>query len=148
MTPADWAFVGFAVSPLGGLLVAIPFATFELHYPPWLTLVAGVPLAYVQVIAVDALWLALSQLAWWTRILERRRSARVERLLAARGGFWITFLATPFLGPWLVMAFMRYAHVPHRRVGPPILLALVGTSALLIALCTFVPRLFRGAASG
>jgi len=142
VTPSDFAFVTLAINPIGGLLLAIPFAILQLHYRPWLALAASVPLAYVQVIAVDLLWVALCRLPFWQRLLERRRSAQVERLLASKGGFWITFLGTPVLGPWLVMAFMRYANVPHRRVALPILLALTCTAIVLVGLCSWVPAWF------
>lgn len=143
MTPGDVAFATLAANPIGGLLIAIPFGMLKLHYPAWLTIVAGVPLAYLQVPAVDVLWSTLERATWWRGLLERRRSARVEKLLASRGGFWITFAAAPFLGPWLVMAFMRYAHVPQRKVALPIVLALAATAAVVAALCAIVPALFH-----
>ncbi|MHB8418595.1 MAG: hypothetical protein ACYDCL_10995 [Myxococcales bacterium] len=143
MSPGDAAFVTLAANPVGGLLVAIPFAILKLHYPVWLTVVAGVPLAYLQVVAIDLGWTALNRAPWWRRLLARRRSARVEKLLASRGGFWITFFASPVIGPWLVMAFMRYAQVPQRRVALPIVLALAVTAALLAAACALVPALFH-----
>ncbi len=142
MTPGDLAFATLAANPVGGLLIAIPFGMLKLHYPGWLTVVAGVPLAYLQVPAVDAAWSVLHRAPWWQGFLERRRSPRVEKLLASRGGFWITFLAAPFLGPWLVMAFMRYARVPQRKVALPIVLALAATAAVIAGLCSLVPTLF------
>ncbi len=142
MSSGDLAFVLLAANPFGGLLVAIPFAALKLGYPIWLSVCAGAPLAYLQVPAVDLAFGLLARAPAWTRMLERRRSPRVERLLASRGGFWITFLATPFLGPWLVMAFMRYAHVGQRRVALPILAALASTAAVLAIACALVPRAF------
>ncbi|HUB07484.1 MAG TPA: hypothetical protein VMB50_10810 [Myxococcales bacterium] len=143
MSPDDLAFATLAANPVGGLLIAIPFGMLKLHYPAWLAVTAGVPLAYLQVPAVDVLWSTLERAGWWRRFLERRRSARVERLLASRGGFWITFAAAPFLGPWLVMAFMRYAQVPQRKVALPIVLALAATAAVVAAICLVVPDLFH-----
>ena len=139
MTSGALAFATLAINPVGGLLLAIPFAVLHLHYPSWLTVLTGVPLAYVQVLVVDMAWSALIRLPSWNAFLERRRSPRAERLMAAQGGFWITFAASPFLGPWLVMAFMRYAHVPQRRVALPILLALTCTAAAVCTVCATAP---------
>jgi xanthosine utilization system XapX-like protein len=142
MRPTDLAFALLAANPFGGLLVAIPFAILKLHYPTWLAIAVGTPLAYIQVPVVDATWSLLARIPSWGRLLEKRRSPRVARLVAARGAFWITFLATPFLGPWLVMAFMRYAHVGQRRVALPILAALACTAAALAWACILAPRMF------
>jgi hypothetical protein len=139
MSSGDVGFIALAANPIGGLLVAIPFAIVKLHYPAWLAIAAGVPLAYLQVIAVDLTWSSLIRLTWWRRLVETTRSPRAERLVASNGAFWITFLASPFLGPWLVMALMRYAHVPQRRVALPIALALVCTAAVLVAISVYVP---------
>src|ERR1700691_4526013 len=110
----DLAFALLAANPFGGLLVAIPFAMLKLHYPAWVATAMGAPLAYLQVVVVDASWSWLARIPGWQRFLERRRSPRVARLVASRGAFWITFVVTPLLGPWLVMAFMRYAQVDQR----------------------------------
>ncbi len=137
----DYAFVTLAINPIGGLLVAIPFAVLKLGYPAWIAVVAGTPLAYVQVLVVDLGWTWLARIPGWHRFLERRRSPRVERLVAAQGGFWLTVLLAPLIGPWVVMAFMRYAHVPQRRVALPILLGIsVGATAIGLA-CAFAPDL-------
>jgi hypothetical protein len=145
MESSDAAFALLAANPVGGLLVAIPFAILKLHYPPWLAVAAGTPLAYLQVVAVDLGWGLLVRIPAFGRFLERRRSARVERLVAARGAFWITFLTTPFLGPWLVMAFMRYANVRQRRIALPILASLACTAAVLAAACVLAPHAFAAA---
>ena len=142
MSAGDVAFAAMAVNPVGGLLIAIPFAVLELHYPPWLAVLVGVPLSYVQVLAIDLAWSGLVRLRWWAGFLAARRSPRVERLLAARGGFWLTFVASPLIGPWLVMAFMRYAQVPQRRVALPIALALACTGAAVSVACVLVPTAF------
>jgi hypothetical protein len=140
--PGDLAFVTLAINPVGGLLIAIPFAVFQLGYPAWLTVAAGVPLAYVQVIVIDLAWTQLARIPAWHRFLERRRNARVERLIAAPSRFWLTLLFAPLLGPWLVMAFMRYAQVPQRRVALPILLGLLVSAVGIALACVLVPRLF------
>jgi hypothetical protein len=139
MSPGDLTFALLAANPVGGLLVAVPYGMLRLHYPIWLTLVAGTPLAYLQVLAIDASWTLLARIPTWQRFLERMRSSRIERLVASGGGFWITFCATPFVGPWLVMSFMRWARVPQRRVALPILMALFATAAA-VAVASAVPR--------
>jgi hypothetical protein len=136
------AFFLLAANPFGGLLVAIPFAILSLRWPAWLVVVASVPSAYLQVVLVDVGWSWLVRIAAWRRFVERRRSPRVERLVASGGGFWITFFATPLLGPWVVMAFMRYAQVRQRRVALPIALALLCSALVLVILCVVVPQLF------
>jgi hypothetical protein len=138
----DLAFATLAANPIGGLLIAIPFAVLKLHYPGWLAILVGVPLAYLQVVAVDLAWSLLIRAAWWKNMLERRRSPRVERLVASRGGFWITFVLSPLIGPWVVMAFMRYAQVPQRRVALPIMLALACVGIALWTVCAILPSTF------
>lgn len=136
------AFVLLAINPIGGLLAAIPFALLKLDYAPWAVVVAGVPLSYLQVVVVDAGWTQFERWAWWRRLIERSRGKWAQRLIASRGSFWITYLATPFLGPWLVMALMRWAGVAQRVVAVPILLSLITTSVIIAGLCVFIPTLF------
>jgi hypothetical protein len=145
MSSHDLVFALLAANPVGGLLVAIPFGVLKLHYPTWLAVTSGTPLAYLQVAVVDGGWTALARIPGWRRFLDRRRSARVERLVASRGAFWITFAATPLLGPWLVMAFMRYAQVEQRRVALPILVSLACTAVAVALACTWVPTAFAQA---
>ena len=140
------AFALLAVNPIGGLLAAIPFGVLKLDYPPWATVVAGVPLSYLQVVIVDFGWNRLEQLAWWRRLIERSRGKWATRLVESRGSFWITYLATPFLGPWMVMALMRWAGVGQRVVALPIFLSLITSSVIIAGLCVFVPALFKVAA--
>jgi hypothetical protein len=123
-------------------MIAIPYAMLRLHAPGWLPVLVGLPLSYVQVLVVDGAWSVLAAWPPWHRFLERRRSARVERLLARRGSFWATAVAAPVIGPWLVMAFMRYANVPQRRVALPMLFGLGVNAIGIAAVCHFVPRLF------
>ncbi|HUK64124.1 MAG TPA: hypothetical protein VLV15_12345 [Dongiaceae bacterium] len=127
-------FAALAANPFGGLLVAVPYALLRLGFSPWATVIAGAPLAYLQVVVVDLGWGLFDRFPAWRRLLEKRRSPRVERLLQSRGGFWITFVAAPLIGPWLVMAFMRFAQVPQRKVAAPILLSLVVTAAAVAVL--------------
>ncbi len=130
-------FALLAANPFGGLLIAVPYALLRQGFPAWATVLVGAPLAYLQVVVVDLGWGLFSRIPAWHRLLERRRSARVERLLQSRGGFWITFVAAPLIGPWLVMAFMRYAQVPQRKVAAPILLSLAATAAVVAGLTQF-----------
>jgi hypothetical protein len=143
MHSTDLAFALLATNPFGGLLVAIPFAVLKLHYPIWLATAVGAPLAYLQVVVVDAGWSLLARIPGWQRFIERRRNPRIRRLVASRGAFWITFFATPLVAPWLVMAFMRYAQVGQRRVALPILASLACTAAALAWVCVLAPRAFE-----
>ena len=137
------SYVALAINPLGGLPIAIPFAMFALHYPGWLVFVIGVPCNYVQVYAVDAGWNRLNQWARFRRMFEGARSPRIERLVASRGAFWPTAALAPLVGPWVVMAFMRYANVPQRKVAAPILLGIVVQAIVLAAICTYAPALLK-----
>lgn len=143
MLGGDLAFAALALNPIGGLTAAIPFGVFKLHQPAWLLWMVGMPLAYVQVIAVDVFWSQLVRWPWWNGFLARRRSPRVERLVNSNGSFWLTALLSPFIGPWLVMAFMRYAQVPHRRVALPLFLGLAWNSGAVALGCVFLPRLVQ-----
>ena len=136
------SFVLLAANPFGGLLIAIPFAILKLHYPAWVATLVGTPLAYVQVAVVDLTWSVLGRWPGWNRFLLARRSQRIERVVASGGSFWVTFVATPFVGPWLVMAFMRYARVRQRQIAAPVLCALLCTAAAVAAVCDVVPRAF------
>jgi hypothetical protein len=137
------SFAVLAANPIGGLAIAIPYAVLTLHLPVWIAVAAGIPLAYVQVVVVDVLWNSLSRWPAWHRVIERRRhSPRVQRLIESRGGFWATMLLAPLVGPWLVMALMRYVRVPHRRVALPIALGLTWNAVAIALLSITVPRLF------
>ena len=140
MQSADWLFATLAINPIGGLVIAIPVAIFKLGYPLWLVVLAGVPLSYVQVIVVDAGWDQLNRMGWWRRLLESQRSPRIEKLMASGGSFWSTMIIAPLVGPWIVMAFMRYAQVPQRRVALPILLGMTVMASLITGLCFFAPE--------
>lgn len=135
-------FVVQSINPIGGTLVSIPLAVFELKWNPWLAWTLGLPLSYVQVIFVDAAWDQLLSWSFFRAQLEKGRSPLAERLMSSKGGFWPTLALAPFIGPWLVMALMRYARVPQRKVALPILLGLAWWSAAVTAACVFVPRLF------
>lgn len=142
MTSLDLAYVALAVNPFGGLLIAIPFAVFKLDYPFWLVLLSGPPLAYVQVVVTDLAGSLLEKWPWWKRMLERKRSPRITRLMEGKGAFWSTFLTAPLVGPWVVMAFMRYAGVPQRRIALPILMSMLVVTLLASVGCYLVPSWF------
>jgi ABC-type Fe3+-siderophore transport system permease subunit len=131
------------MNPIGGLTVAIPLAVLKLRYPPWLVVATGVPLTYLQVVAVDLGWSSLERWAWFRGLVLRRRSARIEALAASGGAFWPTAILAPLVGAWLVMAVMRYARVPQRRVAAPILLGVTVVASALTALCVLVPGFFK-----
>jgi hypothetical protein len=140
MTGGDLTYALLAVNPVGGLLAAVPWGVFEQHYSWALLLATGPLLGYVQVVIVDLAWGQLNRWAWWRSLLVGRRSPRVERLLQSRGAFVPVFLLTPIVGPWLVMACMRYARVPQRRVALPILASLFALTTVLVVVCAVAPR--------
>ena len=141
MCGAYAGFLALAVNPFGGLLFAIPYAQAVLHVSPWWAALIGWPFAYVQVLIVDVLWKTLARIGWWQRLIERRRTPRLERMVSSPYMFWLILVFAPFIGPWLVMAVMRYANVPHRRIALPMALSL-GWNAMGIAfLCIYAPRL-------
>ena len=142
MSYGDWIYVGQSINPIAGLLVSIPWAILKLDYPLWLIILTGPLLAYVQVIAADVLWNQLKRLDYVQKLLEKKRSPRVEKLLQSKDAFLPVMLATPLVGGWVVMLVMRYAKVPQWRVATPILLALLILSIVLGVLCKTVPHLF------
>lgn len=144
----DLCYVAWAINPIGGLAVAIPYAVIKLRYPAWLVLLTGIPLAYVQVLAVDLGWTALARWPLWRSLLERRRSERLERLAASGGAFLPTAVLAPIVGPWLIMAVMRYARVPQRRVAAPILLGISIMAAATTMLSIYVPAFFHRVPAG
>lgn len=136
----DWGVILLAIEPFGGILAAIPIGILALGHPWWAWLLAAPLLAYVQVPVVDLCWDLLLRWPWWNRLLERKRSPRIERLMESGGAFWPVFVASPLVGPWVVMAFLRYAHVPQRRAAAPILLSMLAVTVVVVAACVFVPE--------
>ncbi len=134
------SFIILSINPIGGALISIPLAIFELKYSPWLTWAAAFPLAYVQVPVVDLCWDTLCRWHFFRTQLEKKRSVLVEKLLSSEGAFWPTLLISPLIGPWLVMALMRYARVPQRKIALPIILGLAAWCAVLTAACVFAAR--------
>ncbi|MCP3057598.1 hypothetical protein LXT21_02275 [Myxococcus sp. K38C18041901] len=137
------SFALVAASPVGGVLAAIPLGILGLGYPPWAVVVACVPLGYLQVLVVDLGWDGLERLEGWRRLRSRPRGRWVEKLLSHCGGFWSTAALVPLVGPWAVMALMRAAGVPQRRVAAPILLALTVLSSVLALVCAWAPEWVR-----
>ncbi len=138
----DLSYVALAILPVGGILIAVPLALLHLNYPIWLVLLTAPALAYIQVLVVDLGWSALERWPRWRSMLERRRSRRVERLVESKGAFWATFVAAGLISPWVVMAFMRYARLPQRRVALPIYLSMLTVTIIVAAICVFVPGWF------
>lgn len=140
MTALVIAFVLASINPIGGLMVSLPLAIFKLHWPAWFAVVLGVPLAYVQVIVVDLFWERL--LAWpvWTRLVERRRSTRLEKILAHRYAPWLLAVASPWLGPWLVMAVARFGGRRQSQLALPLLFGLTYVGIGIAAICVYAPK--------
>jgi hypothetical protein len=137
-------FVALAINPFGGLVFAIPYATGVLGLSPWVAAATGWPLAYLQVVFVDVLFDTLRRIAWWERLVQRKRTPRLERMASSPYMFWMILAFGAFFGPWLVMAVMRFANVPHRRVALPMALS-IGWNAVGIALLSvYAPRLLPG----
>lgn len=142
MNAGDWFYIGQSANPIAGLLASVPWAMLKLHYPLWIVVVSGPPLAYLQVIVADLLWSYLQRLSYVKNLLEKKRSPMIEKLLVSRGAFLPVFIATPLVGPWLVMLVMRYANVSQRAIAIPILLALTLVSVVLGVLCLTLPKIF------
>jgi len=139
---AAWAgFVVLALNPFGGLLFAIPYAKGALDVSPWLAALVGWPLAYVQVLVVDIFWNGLGRIGWWQRLIERKRTPRLERMAASPHMSWLVLFFGCFIGPWLVMAVMRWARVPHLRIALPMALSLGWNAAAIAFLTAHAPRL-------
>lgn len=143
MEPGHLYYALLSINPFGGMLIAIPFGMLYLKYPAWLLIATGVLLSYVQVLAVDLSWSLLERWPRWREIVEKRRSERLERLAASGGAFLPTAILAPIVGPWLVMAVMRYARVPQSRVAAPILTGLTGVAALITAASAYAPALLK-----
>jgi hypothetical protein len=142
------SYIFMSINPFGGLFISVPFAVFQLKYPVWLIFLSAVPCSYVQVVLVDLGWNQLNRSARFRAVLERKRSARIERLVASGGAFWPTVMLAPFIGPWVVMAFMRYSGVRQRRVCLPILLSMSVVAIATLAICLYAPHLYFEVRSG
>jgi hypothetical protein len=141
---AVWTgFVVLAINPFGGALFAIPYAQGVLHISPFLGAFLGWPLSYVQVLFVDLLWNGLWRSDTWRRLVERRRTPRLERMASSPRSFWLILLFGPFAGPWLVMAVMRYANVPQRRIALPLALGLLWNALAIALVASIAPRLLQ-----
>ena len=135
------AFVVVAINPFGGLFLAVPLAIFELQWSPALAVAIAVPLSYVQVLAVDLGWDSLQRWEGLMRFVEKKRSDRLESALRARWApVWIT-LMSPWIGPWLVMAVMRFGKMPRGRAFLPLFLGLAWVGTLTGVVCVYAPDL-------
>jgi hypothetical protein len=139
---AAWTgFVILAINPFGGLMFAIPYAKAVIGLSPWLAALIGWPLSYTQVMVVDLFWDGLNRIGWCQRLFERKRTPRLERIAASPNMFWLIAGFGCFLGPWLVMAVMRWARVPHRRIVVPMAISLGWNAAGIAFLTVYAPRL-------
>lgn len=141
----SWSFVTLfvlaCINPFGGLAVGIPIAVFKLDWPPWLAVVLGVPLAYLQVVAVDLLWERLLAWPWWMRMIEKRRSERLTDLLARDDAkIWLSVFGV-WAGPWLVTALARFAGHSVGRVALPLLFGLTYVGIGVAVVCRLAPEL-------
>lgn len=136
------SFIGLSLSPVPGIIASIPLAVLKLDYPPWIVPLAAMPLSFVQVLVVNFLWDQLQRLPLVQNTIEKKRSARIDELIATGGSFWPVFVTTPLVGPSLVMMFMRYAHIPLRRVALPMAASLMTLAIVITALCVYVPGWF------
>lgn len=141
MSVAWLGFVVLALNPFGGLMVAIPYAQGVLHVSPWIAALVGVPLAYVQVLFVDVLWTTLCRWPRWEGFVKRRRTPRLERMASSTYMFWMVLAFGSVFGPWLVMAVMRYAKVPHQRIALPMALSIAWNAAAIAVVSLYAPRL-------
>lgn len=123
-------------------MVSLPLAIFKLHWPAWFAVVLGVPLAYVQVAAVDLFWQRLLTWPLWTRLVERRRSTRLERILAHRSAPLLLAVTSPWLGPWLVMAVARFGGRRQSQLAIPLLVGITYVAIGIAAICVYAPRWF------
>jgi len=138
------AWVGFvvlAINPFGGLIFAIPYANAVMDLSPWFAAVIGWPLAYTQVVVVDVFWVGLDRWEWFHGLVERKRTPRLERMASSRYMFWLIAAFGGIIGPWLVMAVMRWARVPHRRIAVPLSISLGWNAALIAFVTVCAPRL-------
>ncbi len=134
-------FVALAVNPFGGLLLAIPYAKAVLDLSPWWAALIGWPLAYVQVLFVDVLWDTLCRIPWWKGFVDRKRTPRLERMTSSAYMFWLVLAFGSFFGPWLVMAVMRYARVPQRRIAVPMALSIAWNAVGIALVSMYAPHL-------
>jgi hypothetical protein len=139
------SFVVLSIAPIPGIIASIPLAVLKLAYPPWIVPLIAMPLSFVQVLVVNYLWDQLQTLTAVKNVIEKKRSARVDALIASGGSFWPVYIATPLLGPSLIMMFMRYARISLRHVWLPMALSLMTLAVVVTALCVYVPAWFSEA---
>ncbi|MET0284214.1 MAG: hypothetical protein ABW352_07080 [Polyangiales bacterium] len=134
-------FVIACVNPFGGMFVAMPLALFKLEWPAWLACVLGIPLGFVQVIAVDLLWGRLQAWPWWVQLIEKRRSPKLTALLAREDAtLWLAVFGV-WAGPWLVTALTRYSGHPMKRVALPLLFGITYVAIGTALVCLYAPAM-------
>ncbi|HEY6879362.1 MAG TPA: hypothetical protein VI299_15150 [Polyangiales bacterium] len=134
-------FVVACVNPFGGMFVAIPIAMFKLDWPAWFAVLLSIPLAYLQVAAVDVMWERLLAWPWWVGVIEKRRSPRLSALLAHDDArLWLALLGV-WAGPWLVTAVARYSGHTVGRVALPLLFGITYVAVGTALACTYAPHL-------
>jgi hypothetical protein len=136
-------FVLACINPFGGMFVAMPLALYKLDWPAWFAVLVGVPLGYVQVIAVDLLWGRLLAWPWWMNMIEKRRSPRLTGLLARDDAkLWLAVFGV-WAGPWLVTALARYSGHTVGRVALPLLFGITYVAIGTALVCSYAPDLLR-----
>jgi hypothetical protein len=136
-------FVVACINPFGGMFVAMPIALYKLEWPPWIAVSACIPLAYVQVLAVDLLWERSLAWPWWVRAIEKRRSEKLTNLLARDDAkLWVAIFGV-WAGPWLVMALTRFAGHTRGRVALPLLFGISYVSIGVAAAYKLAPQLLK-----
>jgi hypothetical protein len=134
-------FVIACVNPFGGMFVAMPLAVFKLEWPAWFACVLGIPLGYVQVVAVDLLWGRLQAWPWWIQAIEKRRSPKLNALLARDDAkLWLAVFGV-WAGPWLVAAITRYSGHTVKRVALPLLFGITYVTIGTALACVYAPQL-------
>jgi hypothetical protein len=134
-------FVIACVNPFGGMFVAMPLALFKLEWPAWFACVLGIPLGYVQVIVVDLLWERLQAWPWWMQVIEKRRSPKLNELLAREDAkLWLAIFGV-WAGPWLVAAITRYSGHAVKRVALPLLFGISYVTVGTALVCLYAPNL-------
>jgi ABC-type molybdate transport system permease subunit len=77
------------------------------------------------------------------RVVTRRRTPRLERMASSTHMFWLVLAFGTVLGPWLVMAVMRYAKIPQRRIALPMALSIGWNAAAIACVVVYAPYLIR-----
>ena len=75
----------------------------------------------------------------FVELVDKRRSPRLEQMLESRwASLWIAAIS-PWVGPWMVMAFSRFAQRGLKHVGLPLFAGLGYVGVLTGVLCDYAP---------